>query len=325
MEIWEIDGEKGGRIFSSVTCNKNTVTFKLADGERVIVLPRAFEFFILNGALPGLFSVSDTSKVIFSQGNLQYKASTNVWRFADAQGDYIGGRNANISETYDGWIDLFGWATSGYHDESDEYNLNYQPWSNSFTIVDSLNQYGYGPSLDRTDLSLVGTSKNYDWGVYNPIINGGNKPGLWRTLTRTESSYLFLRRPDADQKYGLATIEGYCKGLIILPDVWVLPEGCTFFPGMPGGFSTNVYTIIEWKKMEAAGAVLLPAAGYRSSTGVIWTEERGRYWLSSHNSSTNSIYAEMMSYHAETENGIKPVNGLIRAGGISVRLVQDAE
>ena len=321
-EIGTIDDETGGCIFSGISNTDTAVTFKLANGYSTIILQRLSEFVIEDGALPGLFSVSDTTKVRFSQGNLQYRASSNVWRFAESQGDYIGEGNFFMSETYSGWIDLFGWATSGYHDESDEFNLNYQPWSNAFGKNDSLNLYGYGPSLDRTDLDLVGTSKNYDWGVYNPIINGGNKPGMWRTLTSNESLYLFRGRTDADKKYGLVTIEGYCRGMIILPDDWNLPIGCTFVPGMPNGFSTNVYSFVEWKRMENAGAVLLPAAGYRGSTGLVALKSRGRYWLSTHYGS-NSVYSAMISYH--DEDGIKPVNGLIRAGGISVRLIQDAE
>ena len=35
------------------------------------------------------FSVSETKKVIFSPGNLQYKASSNEWRFAKNQYDII--------------------------------------------------------------------------------------------------------------------------------------------------------------------------------------------------------------------------------------------
>ena len=34
------------------------------------------------GALSGLFSVSATQQVRFSQGNLQYQASTQTWKFA---------------------------------------------------------------------------------------------------------------------------------------------------------------------------------------------------------------------------------------------------
>ena len=57
------------------------------------------------------FSVSSTKKVYFSSGNLQYKASTNQWRFAPSQIEYVGEDNKNISTTYSGWIDLFGWGT----------------------------------------------------------------------------------------------------------------------------------------------------------------------------------------------------------------------
>ena len=35
------------------------------------------------------FSVSATKKVYFSQGNLQYQASTKTWWFAERQYDYI--------------------------------------------------------------------------------------------------------------------------------------------------------------------------------------------------------------------------------------------
>ena len=80
-----------------------------------------------DGLLPGTFSVSAVKKVRFSQGNLQYCASSNIWRFAESQWDYVGSQNplhgnpcgtvtgsdnGNISQTYNGWIDLFGWGTS---------------------------------------------------------------------------------------------------------------------------------------------------------------------------------------------------------------------
>ena len=60
------------------------------------------------------------------------------------------------------------------------------------------------------------------------------------------------------------------EGLVILPDDWVLPTGCTFTPGVvifdeaegshTGG---NRYNLQQWTEMEAAGAVFLPADGYR--------------------------------------------------------------
>ena len=61
------------------------------------------------GALKGQFSVAADEQVFFSQGNLQYQASTDTWRFAENQYDMVGADNKNISATYTGWIDLFGW------------------------------------------------------------------------------------------------------------------------------------------------------------------------------------------------------------------------
>ena len=40
---------------------------------------------IQDGAIRAEFSVSDSTKVYFSQGNLQYRASTGTWKFADNQ------------------------------------------------------------------------------------------------------------------------------------------------------------------------------------------------------------------------------------------------
>ena len=121
------------------------------------------------GVLHGLFSVSETEQVRFSQGNLQYQASTATWRFADNQYDIIGAENSNISDSYDGWIDLFGWATSGYESSF--------PYQTSDKIAD------YGPD----DESIAQT--NYDWGIFNKILNGGNESGLWRLLTK-DSTYI---------------------------------------------------------------------------------------------------------------------------------------
>ena len=71
-----------------------------------------FEETLYEGSLPGLFTINaDGDQVHFSQGNLQYQASTNTWRFAEHQYDYVGADNANISATYTGWIDLFVWGT----------------------------------------------------------------------------------------------------------------------------------------------------------------------------------------------------------------------
>ena len=54
-----------------------------------------------NGTLvKGEFTVAPGGrKVYFSRGNLQYQASTNTWRFAENQWDYVGsGEYGNVYE-----------------------------------------------------------------------------------------------------------------------------------------------------------------------------------------------------------------------------------
>lgn len=126
--------------------------------------------------------MSNTKQVYFSKGNLQYQASTNTWRFAENQYDHIGNANANISSSYDGWIDLFGWSTSGYNHGA----VCYQPWSTSQTTS---NYYAYGNSI----YNLNNQTWKADWG-YNKIINGGNKENMWRTTTKNEWVYLLNNR-----------------------------------------------------------------------------------------------------------------------------------
>jgi len=219
----------------------------------------------VEGALSGKFSTNaDGSKAIqFSQGNLQYQASTNTWRFAIHQYDTIGKDNEKISATYDGWIDLFGFGTSGYNDR--------HPYLSS----EDPSEYGAGPKL-----SITGTE--YDWGVHNAISNGGNTKGVWRTLDQ-EIYGIIKYRPNAAKLFGFGTVNGV-NGLILLPDDWTTPPaGLTFKPALENGlvwndtnvqyentnednFSHNTYTEQEWNNMQASGAVFLPVTGYRLGT-----------------------------------------------------------
>lgn len=77
------------------------------------------------GSLPAKFKVSADKEVVFARGNLQYTTQgehacadgttqKGTWRIADNQYDFIGDANANIAEDYTGYIDLFGWGTSGW-------------------------------------------------------------------------------------------------------------------------------------------------------------------------------------------------------------------
>ena len=134
----------------------------------------------------------------FSHGNLQYNAAQGshlcadgttqqgTWRFAEHQWDYVGDAengtvyengikcdNDLLSKTYDGWIDLFGWGTSGWNSGAKEY----RPWASSKKISD------YCPG-GNPDNNLTDAYAYSDWGQYNAI--GTDPAGTWRTLTTEE-------------------------------------------------------------------------------------------------------------------------------------------
>jgi hypothetical protein len=278
-----------------------------------------------NGAIKAAFSVAKDKKVYFSQGNLQYQASTGTWRFAENQWNFVGKckstqyypnqpqdtgnvfvdgvrcENENISPTYNGWIDLFGWGTSGWESGAKAY----QPYDTST----AKNDYYQG--------GATGNSANIDWGIHNPISNGGNEAGLWRLPTIKEWEYLLVSRPNYSEKRGAATVNGV-KGLILLPDDWTLPEGLTFKSGMNNNdFKNYKYTAEEWTKMEENGAVFLPLAGYRRGISVI--RNNGMYFSAS--------YSEYGIEHVKfSETIIKIVASFSSPEiAISVRLVKDVE
>ena len=145
-------GEDGDSMFQSVTQDENYVYFTLADGT-VIKIAKGNNSDSDESMF--YFSVSDSTKVYFSKGNLRYQASTKTFRFAENQWDCIGVENKNMSDTYDGWIDLFAHGTGEF------------PTSN--------------------------TSKNpfVDWGIN--IINN-DLPNTWRTLSINEYAYLIKRK-----------------------------------------------------------------------------------------------------------------------------------
>ena len=255
---------------------------------------------IPDGALPGLFSVSATKQVHISQGNLQYQASTNTWRFAEHQYDYVGTQtadergnyggnvsgsdNRSISSTYSGWIDLFGWGT------------------------------GSNPTLSSTSYMDYGTF--VDWGS-NPISNGGNTVNQWRTLTIAEWNYLLNTRTDASSKRGTGNINGV-GGLIILPDSWTLPSECSFTSGFTTyDWAHNSYTLAQWAQMEAAGAVFLPAAGNRYGTNDNYVGNLGNYWSSTPFNESSAYYMYFYS------NDLNVIFSNFRGYGFSVRPVLD--
>ncbi len=264
------------------------------------------------GTLPGLFTINVSGeKVVFSQGNLQYQASTNTWRFAEHQYDYIGNVDGNTSpsSSQTEWIDYFNWGTSGYN-----HGANcYQPWSTSTSRSD---YYAYGSnSKNLYDAKDDGTMRGRaDWG-YNAISNGGNAENIgWRTLTKEEWAYIINSR-SGDYRYAKGTVHNK-NGFIIFPDGFTLPEGISITNANTSDAGYTSYSDDDWAALETNGCVFLPATGMRNRTSVYETGSVGNYWSSSYmnNDRVYNIRFDGSSLKIENDGD--------RQNGFPVRLVK---
>ena len=298
----------------------------------------------------GPFSVSENKQVIFSPGNLQFNAmqgshqcadgtsQKGTWRFAEHQWDYVGDAengtvyengtkcdNAKINATYNGWIDLFGWGTSGWKSGANAY----MPYATQVGEKD------YCPG-GSTNTDLTGTYANADWGVYNQI--GDDPAGTWRTLTKDEWVYLVRGRKNAEKLFGFGTVNGV-PGMIILPDDWKTPSGVTFTTSTEKGlewngscysnqnednYSHNVYEMAQWDIMESGGAVFLPATGSRLNGALLSSVLKGGdYWSSTHYSAYCPYSYGFNNRNFCPHNTSAREDG--RTFGHSVRLVYDVK
>ncbi|MBP5364521.1 MAG: hypothetical protein J6Y82_01170 [Bacteroidales bacterium] len=270
------------------------------------------------------------------------KLLKGTWRFAENQYDYIGiindisrreifeiVENDYYKEIYnkEGYFDSFGWATSGYDNtKNDKQAIHFHPWSPCFfvkkiktrnieyedttTVVYNriYNNDGFGPTpREKVNNNLTYNNRYYDWGVYNAISNGGDKPGLWRTLTADEFLYLTWQRPNAQELITIGIVNGQF-GLILMPDNWVRHDSIKIVPfadvkynkiSFSDSFDTidkfeiydfseikdvfsgeNVYSKEQWTELESLGCVFLPGNGsYWTSTSYDNGFALTSYWF----------------------------------------------
>ena len=299
-----------------------------------------------NGVLPGLFSVGQNRQVRFSQGNLQYYPNDNIWRFAEMQWDFVGGPiedmafgvmeagtvyengkkcdNTKAGRYYEGWMDLFGWGTSGWNN-GNEY---YHPYD-----ISSMEYHcaSYGPP---GNFDLTGDYAEADWGIHNTISNGSSRQ--WRTLTVEEAAYLLAERETpSGMRCASAIVSGIC-GMIVLPDDWEASIYPLNAVNEHVAFGVNRITASEWLEvLEPAGAVFLPAAGERLQYAI---------GIISYDNSVLDEYSPNGSYWTTTQSGVNIAHAMmifsfdaggpyfmagciyrqaLRCRGRSVRLISD--
>ena len=250
------------------------------------------------GAINGLFTINaNGDQVYFSQGNLQYQASTNTWRFAENQWNYVGTQhpgelsggigggnvegsdNYDVSEDYDGWIDLFNWGTSGYNHGA----IHYHPWEIAGNI-------GYFDPYGCNSCNLFDYSGQADWG-YNAISNGGNMENQWRTLKTEEWGYVINGRSETEARFVKAKVNGV-NGVILFPDGWessIYSFEC--INQNEADYDVNIIDESDWvETIQYRGAVFLPAAGWRQlyHNDIDYVGVSGRYWASTRYNSANA-------------------------------------
>jgi len=232
--------------------------------------------------------------------------ANGIWRFALRQYDYVGladvhnhggklpgnvkyfnGTDSVASKNiacntaiatanaYNGWIDLFGWGTSGYKgtETASSFSTN--------TLSQGKSNYMPG-NANITDSGY----ENYDWGVYNAISNGGNQPGKWRLLTYDELYFMMKTRANAAEKVAHAVVCN-AAGVLLLPDDWTTPSDLSIVLNMgidenissTKKWDQNVISATDWKLLEEAGAVFLPSDGFALRTGYSATSLDEPEWF----------------------------------------------
>ncbi len=218
----------------------------------------------MRSRLYGPFTINQQGdKVYFSQGNLQYQASTDTWRFAEHQWDFVGDdtdgnvfendvkcNNALTSNTYDGWIDVFGWGT------------------------------GQNPTFTGCTYDDIDKYREYhEWGD-NKIINGIDHN--WRSLTSNEWYYLLMRNRNIKTikvSYVNVDLQGI-QGVILLPDTWNNENY-----QLSNNSNINL-SISDWYRyFESQGAVFMPVTHKRECNTMQKPKGNGdwgtNYWSSS--------------------------------------------
>lgn len=261
----------------------------------------------VTATLPVFTVKNDGTKVAFAPSNLQYNdgADTYKWRFAEHQYDYVGAWDTST------WVDLFGWGT--WTGDTPNPLLTDNPGTYAWNDAD----------FTKESLLVDASQRGYDWRTLSqeewmwllgPTNTATANPGENCRRSSTIDSY-------ANARFIKAKVETVA-GVIIFPDTFVYPAGVTkrsYYINHAEYQYNYSLNADEWTKMEAAGAVFLPAAGYRGTTTMYVVGSEGYYW-----SSTLDPLAKAYNIKT-TQNSLVPSEMNNKYLGCSVRLVRTVE
>lgn len=281
----------------------------------------------LNKYMKGFTIDAEGNQVFFSPGMLQYQPKTKNWRFAKNEWDWVGAKAGNKQlgnvfdgdnvhcdnavvydseslSSYGGWIDLFGFGSSGFEGTS--------PTEIRGTAASQGGIYA--------TCNLNGT--NYDWGRFCEIYYNDqiDHKGQWRTLSLDEWKFLASDK----SKAGSATVNDV-QGMILLSDGFVDPccnektnsEGIFKTLNKSQEYEANIYHGINWVAMSNAGACFIPNCGWISNA-TNYSTESYFLWSSTYGNDSKAYRIGFSKAQIGTNDQPQPSN--LR---YAVRLVRD--
>ena len=206
--------------------------------------------------LPGAFSING-DVVYFSRGVLKCENGSNgvTWSFENNQ-----------------------YSATGYVGHSHSFTHSaFMPYSTTY------NNSGFPILSDANHGSF------WEWGQH---ISSDNH---WQTLSRADWTMLLTQRSAstlngvADARFAYAKVNDQ-YGLMLFPDLFAWPEGDNA-PTLIAAANINAssvasaaapeYNLVQWKELEDAGVVFLPALGhyqYQTADGRYVPADEGWYW-----------------------------------------------
>ncbi len=266
---------------------------QLANGVAVNTVCSLKELVIPEGAIPIPFEL-EGRLIWFSKGNLQAKYNSQTkkyeWGFANSQLDFVGDKPGNTTIKDDGTndngavVDLFCWTAKGkYSDGMKQYGINKSDTSNDYYV-----------DFPSDQLSDCGDAY---------CISKGISTGTWYTPSADQWRYLIDKNNGT--KYGDVEISSTYRGFVLLPED---------YSGTLDLQLLNRLSWDDWQKMEKAGAVFLPYAGYRKRNYV--SDNIHRY-------QTSTSQDETYHYSAYSSLAMRNIFVTFRYEAAAVRLISD--
>ena len=203
---------------------------------------------------------------------------------------------------------------AGYKTERNQYDFNSNNYSSTVAHVSHFMwcSSSYNAACGMYDYSLDGQTTFFA-DASSLTVTGIGKSG--RALTKDEWSYLFGDNAARRGKYKTGVKICNKKNCVVLmPDNW-------------DGDADDIkdsYNALEWRSLEIAGAVCLPAAGYRKADPdyinyayVQDSDRNGNYWSATTSGDTD---ANCLSFNGSS---INPTGVAGRYWAYAVRLVVD--